>query len=54
MKSASFALPRYARCWQPLQALSALHGAVPAPSNDLVRGQPDALFRDARFRGTAT
>ena len=40
------------RGWQPdaqllftanLQALGALHGADPAPGNDLVRGQPDAL-----------
>ena len=47
-------LPRYARGWQPdthllftanLQALGALHGADPAPSNDLVCRQPDALFQ---------
>ena len=47
-----FRLPRYARGWQPdtqllftanLQALGAHHGADPAPSNDLVRRQPDAL-----------
>ena len=44
----------FARGWQPdtqlllaanLQELGALHGADPAPYNDLMRGQPDALFQ---------
>ena len=47
-------LPRCVRRWQPdtrpllaanLRALGALDGPSPAPSDDHVRGQPDALFQ---------
>ena len=51
-------LARYARRWQPdtqvlftgyLQALGSINCADPAPSNDLVRGQPGALFQWCMF-----